>query len=99
LSPEYFCRRAASPNIKIGDSGTAFLLDGQGRVTDFCPDVIEQGFGCMDDMLQMAEETGQSISPELMKLLDGIDFSKEDFGLEILQRDLRENKLVRLWWD
>lgn len=53
----------------------------------------------MDDMLQMVEETGQSISPELMKLLEGIDFSQEDFGLEILQRDLRENKLVRLWWD
>ena len=32
-------------------------------------------------------------------LVEGIDFRDEDFGLQILQRDLRATRRVALWWD
>jgi len=32
-------------------------------------------------------------------LIDGIDFSNENFGLEILERDLEKQKKIKLWWD
>jgi len=64
-----------------------------------CPDVVDQGHGCMDDMLSMAEESGQELPPDLAALVDGIDFGDEDFGLLILQHDLKAKRQVARWWD
>ena len=69
------------------------------EIYETCPDVIDQGYGCMDDMVTAAEETGQQIPPELRGLVEGIDFDAEDIGLEILQRDLKAKRRVALWWD
>ena len=69
------------------------------EIYEFCPDVIEQGYGCMDDMVEMAEEYGHEVPPEIQKLIEGVDFSDENFGLKLLQRDLKDKKMIGLWWD
>jgi hypothetical protein len=68
-------------------------------IYEFCPDVIEQGFGCMDDMVEMMAEAGQEIKPELAQLIEGVDFEQEDFGEVLLQRSLKSTHQVGLWWD
>jgi hypothetical protein len=65
----------------------------------FCPDLVDQGTGCMAEMLEMAEETGQEIAPEIQKLIEGVDFSDENYGVEILKREVQLRKAVSLWWD
>jgi len=62
---------------------------------DFCPDLVDQGTGCIADMIEMGEE----LSPELQKLTEGVDFEDEDYGIEILKRELELKKRVTLWWD
>lgn len=69
------------------------------EIYEFCPDVVDQGFGCMDDMVDMFEETGQDLPAELGALIENIDFEDPDFGLEILQRDLKTHRSLALWWD
>ncbi len=65
----------------------------------FCPDVIDQGFGCMDDMVEMMAEANQPLEPETTQLIEGVDFADDDFGLKILERSLRTTRQVALWWD
>jgi len=69
------------------------------EIYDFCPDVIEQGFGVMDEMVNMMEETGMELPREVAEIIEGIDFADDDFGLELLQRSLRATKDLGLWWD
>jgi hypothetical protein len=73
----------------------AFVRDLYG----FCPDLIDQGAGCVAEMVEMAEEMGEELDPEMMKLIEGIDFSDENHGLEILKRELEQRKEIVLWWD
>ena len=79
------------------------LPDNLDQLTDeiyqFCPDIIDQAYSGMDAMHDMAEETDQPITPEVFELIEGIDFSKDDCGFEILKRDLEQNKRLSLWWD
>jgi hypothetical protein len=65
----------------------------------FCPDLVDQGTGCVHEMVEMAEETGEELAPEMQKLIEGIDFSDENYGLEILKREILQRKGVNLWWD
>lgn len=44
----------------------------------FCPDVVDQGTGCMHEMLESMEEIGEEIDPETAELIDGVDFSNEN---------------------
>lgn len=69
------------------------------EIYEFCPDVIDQGFGCMDDMVEMAEEVGQELPEDVQVLIQGIDFNDENFGLELLVRSLSATKSVSFWWD
>lgn len=69
------------------------------EINEFCPDVIDQGFGCMDDMLKLADEHGIPLDENTLKLIEGVDFSNDDFGLELLRRSLFLTKQVALWWD
>ena len=39
----------------------AFVRD----LYDFCPDLVDQGTGCLHEMLEMAEEMGEEIDPEM----------------------------------
>lgn len=66
---------------------------------EFCPDIIDQGFGCMDDMLAMMLESGQEIDEHTRLLLEGVDLDNPDFGLKILGNALKIEKKVSLWWD
>jgi Domain of unknown function (DUF4253) len=69
----------------------AFVRD----VYDFCPDLVDQGTGCVAEMI---EEMGE-VPPEMQKLVEGVDFKDENYGLEILKRELQMRKNVTLWWD
>jgi hypothetical protein len=65
----------------------------------FCPDVVDQGFGCLDDMVAIQSRDGREIAPELARLIDGVDLQHPDAGLILLQRSLRDTRSIALWWD
>ncbi|MBE9174886.1 DUF4253 domain-containing protein [Synechocystis salina LEGE 06155] len=69
------------------------------EIYEFCPDVIDQGFGCVDDALPMMMASGRELPPETQVLLTGVDWNDPDFGLTILQNSLRQDQAVFLWWD
>jgi uncharacterized protein DUF4253 len=79
----------------LPDDMDAFARD----LYDFCPDLVDQGTGCVHEMLEMAEELGEEIDPAMAKLIEGIDFSDENYGVEILKREVEQRKSVVLWWD
>jgi hypothetical protein len=54
---------------------------------------------CVHEMVDAMEEMGEEISPEMQKIIEGVDFSDENYGLEILKRELEAKKSVQLWWD
>jgi len=61
----------------------------------FCPDVVDQGFGTLDDVVA----AGRKLPRDVAELIDGIDFDEPDFGLIILARSLARTRRVALWWD
>jgi hypothetical protein len=65
----------------------------------FCPDLVDQGTGCVAEMVEMADEMGEELPPGMKELIDGVDLSDENYGLEILKRELQRGKKVMLWWD
>ena len=65
----------------------------------FCPDLVDQGTGCVHEMLESLEEMGEEVDPEMATLIEGIDFDDENYGLEILKRQIERDKAVSLWWD
>lgn len=69
------------------------------EVYAFCPDIVDQGFGCLDEMVEMMEESGQPIPSETQKLISGIDFNDEDYGVKLLQKAIEESKEISFWWD
>ncbi|BFM41128.1 DUF4253 domain-containing protein [Synechocystis sp. LKSZ1] len=66
------------------------------EIYQFCPDIIDQHFGCFDDLFSGPSATWP---PELQEFLAGIDFEDENFGLELLKRSLAQSSTVGLWWD
>ena len=66
---------------------------------EFCPDIIDQGFGVMDEMVEMAETGAFELDDEVKKMIEGIDFEDENFGLVLLERHLKEHSFIELWWD
>lgn len=66
---------------------------------EFCPDLVDQGTGCVHEMVEAIEEMGEDLPPEIASLTDGIDFSDEHYGLEILKREIVQRNSVTLWWD
>lgn len=75
------------------------LADLSQEIYKLCPDIIGQHFGCMDELVEMMEETGQELEPELADLVDGVDLEAEDFGMQLLRKSLASTKSVSLWWD
>ncbi|MHB1034643.1 MAG: DUF4253 domain-containing protein [Pirellulales bacterium] len=73
----------------------AFVRD----LYEFCPDLVDQGTGCMHEMVEAMEEAGEELPPEMAELIEGVDFEDENYGLEILKRELERKKSVTLWWD
>jgi len=73
----------------------AFVRD----LYDFCPDLVDQGTGCVHEMVEMMEETGEDLDSKMKELIEGVDFSDENYGLEILKREIQRTQSVTLWWD
>ncbi|MGV3485609.1 MAG: DUF4253 domain-containing protein [Planctomycetaceae bacterium] len=65
----------------------------------FCPDTVSQHFGCFAEMLDAAEEMEQDLDPAVLDLVEGVDMDDEDYGLVLLAKALKRDKVVRLWWD
>jgi hypothetical protein len=65
---------------------------------DFCPDLVDQGTGCMAEMIETMEEMGE-VPPNIQELIEGIDFEDENYGVEILRREVQQKMSVPLWWD
>jgi hypothetical protein len=70
------------------------------EIYDFCPDTIDQHFGCFEEMADAFEEMGEEMPPDLQELMEGVDLTdSETAGLQILKRFLRRDKSLFLWWD
>jgi hypothetical protein len=69
------------------------------EIYDFCPDTIDQHFGCFAEMIEMAEEMDDEVPSEILKLTEGVDLESDEYGLELLRRSLAKHQRVALWWD
>ncbi|WP_049722829.1 DUF4253 domain-containing protein [Gilvimarinus polysaccharolyticus] len=69
------------------------------EIYSFCPDIVDQGYGCIDEMIEMMEESGQPIPEKIMDQIEGVDLSEEDYGLKVLQNVIRKEKRLGFWWD
>lgn len=70
------------------------------EIYDFCPDTISQHFGCFGEMVESYEEMGEDLPEHVAELIEGLDWDDHiAAGLEVLQRSLRKNKSLMLWWD
>lgn len=47
-------------------------------------------------MIEMMEETAHKLTPELVQLIEGVDFEKEDFGEVLLRKSSKAIRLVSL---
>ncbi|MBN1766061.1 MAG: DUF4253 domain-containing protein [Sedimentisphaerales bacterium] len=68
-------------------------------VYSFCPDTIDQGYGCLGEFIDASDDIGEEVPEEMLELAEGIDFESEDFGVEIMKRDLIREGILILWWD
>jgi hypothetical protein len=73
----------------------AFVKD----LYEFCPDLVDQGTGCLHEFIGVMEEEGKELTPQMKKLIEGVDLEKDDYGLEILKREIQQHKNLKLWWD
>lgn len=84
--------------VKLPEEGDALDLLCK-EIYQFCPDVIEQGFGCMKDMLEMMKEHGLEMDEKTQKLIAGINFKDKNYGMTLLARSLLVDQTLSLWWD
>lgn len=68
----------------------AFAAD----IYSFCPDIVDQGTGCIKDFI---EDMG--VPPHAIGLVEDLDFSIANHGVELLKRFLLRDKVLKLWWD
>lgn len=75
------------------------LTDLAVEIYEFCPDTIDQHFGCMAEAIAITEGFGKELSEDIQTLIKDIDLTDDDYGFELLKRSLVINKTVPLWWD
>lgn len=80
---------------RLPDDVTSLATD----IYAFCPDTIDQHFGCFAEMIEWSEQTEADVPAEILELVEGIDLDDDDYGMELLKRSLLNNKSVGLWWD
>ena len=68
-------------------------------VYSFCPDVVDQGTGCLAEAIEAMEEADEEIPANMKKLVEGLDPEADDFGVRVLERELQQKKALTLWWD
>lgn len=69
------------------------------EVYQFCPDTVDQHFGCFEEMLDGFEDTGKELDPRILELVEGVSFDDDDYGVVLLARALKRDKIIQLWWD
>ncbi len=69
------------------------------EIYEFCPDVVDQHFGCFGEMFESMEELGEEIPEATKRLIEGIDFSSDHYGLDLLEKALKIDGRIQLWWD
>lgn len=69
------------------------------EIYQFCPDTVDQHFGCFEEMLDAMEETGEEPDARVLELVEGISFDDDDYGVVLLARALKRDKIIQLWWD
>ena len=69
------------------------------EVYEFCPNTIDQGYDCLSDMIEMAQERGKEIDPAYLELMNGLDPEAQNFGLKLMEKDLPRVMQLTLWWD
>lgn len=69
------------------------------EIYEFCPDTVDQHFGCFAEMIETAVETGEELPEELKELVEGVDLSEDGYGLLLLERSLKKDGQIQLWWD
>ena len=69
------------------------------EIYEFCPDTIDQHFGCFADAIAVMEDFDKDVAQNIQALIKDVDFNDEDYGFELLKRSLAINKAVALWWD
>ena len=60
----------------------------------FCPDIVDQGTSSLREMAEIGE-----LPEKFQALVEGVDFSDENYGVEILKRQIVAGKTLSLWWD
>lgn len=69
------------------------------EIYHFCPDSVEQGYGLIHEMVELAEETGEELDDSIKELINGIDLGDEDYGIKLMAKDLPKRMELTLWWD
>jgi hypothetical protein len=69
------------------------------EIYEFCPDIIDQHFGYFKEMLEAAQEGKMDLPDSFYELIDGVDLEDKDYGLELLKKSLKRDKVISLLWD
>jgi len=66
----------------------------------FCPDTIDQHFGCFNDMAEVMEEAGKELPAHVRQVMESQDWNDPTTaGLAMLKCSLEGDKSLFLWWD
>jgi hypothetical protein len=87
---------AVTVRFKTVPEDTRPLAD---EIYQFCPDTVDQHFGCFEEMLDAVEEAGEEPDPRILELVEGVSFDAEDYGVVLLARALKRDRVIQLWWD
>jgi hypothetical protein len=69
------------------------------EIVKLCPDVLEQGFATLAEVLEHFSERAEPVPDDLAALCADLDPAARDFPLLALQRSLQLNRSIGLWWD
>ena len=69
------------------------------NIYQFCPDTIDQGYGLFTEMSEAGASLGMDLPNNIDELMDEEDSPEIRYGLELMRRDLEQNKTLVLWWD
>ncbi|MBX7244275.1 MAG: DUF4253 domain-containing protein [Candidatus Sumerlaeaceae bacterium] len=60
----------------------------------FSPDIVDQGTASLREMVEAGE-----LPEKFQALVAGVDFNDDNYGVEILKRQIQAGKSLSLWWD
>ena len=69
------------------------------EIYEFCPDITDQHFGYFKEMLEAAQEGKMDLPDSFYELIEGVDLEDKDYGLELLKKSLKRDKVISLLWD